>query len=202
MSLRSLLQNLSPPAVSRTLRLSLRARRLLMQTTAFAHLLGGLGPRAFSPVVELESSSPLINGVARCRDSSSISEVPYHCHMQGKQYKTPHHKKYLTKIPTYWKMVSYLLIKEGQLSHKYAIMSSVELMNLLSKGSKESLPKYRSTIWKNVLVPSCSILLLMVLILETEAQEFFNMLEQGPVDPCIPKRPIRFKLSVRTENPL
>ena len=26
---------------------------LLMQTTAFAHLLGGLGPRAFGPVVEL-----------------------------------------------------------------------------------------------------------------------------------------------------
>ena len=40
-----------------------------------------------------------INGVARCRDSSSISEVPFHCHMQGKQYKPPHHKKYLTKIP-------------------------------------------------------------------------------------------------------
>ena len=59
-----------------------------------------------------------INGVARCRDSSSISKVPYHCHMQGKQYKTPHHKKCLTKIPTYWKMVSYPLIKEGQLSHK------------------------------------------------------------------------------------
>ena len=30
-----------------------------------------------------------VNGVARCRDSSSISEVPYHCHMQGKSYKTP-----------------------------------------------------------------------------------------------------------------
>ena len=32
-------------------------------------------------------------------------------------------------------------------------------MNLLSKGSNESLPKYRSTIWKNGLVPPCSILL-------------------------------------------
>ena len=30
-----------------------------------------------------------INGITRCRDSSSISEVPYHCHMQGKQYKNP-----------------------------------------------------------------------------------------------------------------
>ena len=63
------------------------------------------------------------------------------------------------KIPTYWKMVSYSLIKEGQLSHKYAIASPVEPMNLLSKGSNESLPKYRSTIWKNGLVPPCSILL-------------------------------------------
>ena len=34
------------------------------------------------------------------------SEVPYHCHMQGEPYKTPRHKKYLTKIPTYCKMVS------------------------------------------------------------------------------------------------
>ena len=60
------------------------------------------------------------NGVARCRDSRSPSEVPYHCHMLGKQYKPPppRHKKYLTKVPTYWKMVSYPLIKEGQLSHK------------------------------------------------------------------------------------
>ena len=56
-------------------------------------------------------------------------------------------------------MVSYPLIKEGQLSHEYAITSSVEPMNLLSKGSNESLPKYRSTIWRNGLVPPCSILL-------------------------------------------
>ena len=56
-------------------------------------------------------------------------------------------------------MVSYPL-KEGQLSHKYAIASPVEPMNLLSKGSNESLPKYQSTIWKNGLVPPCSILLL------------------------------------------
>ena len=39
-------------------------------------------------------------------------------------------------------MVSYPLIKEGQLSRKYAIASLVETMNLLSKGSKELLPKY------------------------------------------------------------
>ena len=57
-------------------------------------------------------------------------------------------------------MVSYPLIKEGQLSHKYAIVSSVEPMNLLSKGSNKLLPKYLSTIWKNGLLPPCSILLL------------------------------------------
>ena len=56
-------------------------------------------------------------------------------------------------------MVSYPLIKEGQLSHKYAIASPVEPMNLLSKGSNDLLPKYRSTKWKNGLVPPCSILL-------------------------------------------
>ena len=37
-------------------------------------------------------------------------------------------------------MVSYPLIKEGQLSHKCTIASPVESMNLLSKGSNESLP--------------------------------------------------------------
>ena len=62
------------------------------------------------------------NGVARCRDSRSPSEVPYHCHMQEKQHNPPRHKKYLTKIPTYWKMSQYPLIKEGQLSHKYAFL--------------------------------------------------------------------------------
>ena len=54
-------------------------------------------------------------------------------------------------------MVLYPLIKEGQLSHKYAIASPVEPMNLLSKGSNELLPKYQSTIWKNGLLPSCSV---------------------------------------------
>ena len=125
----SLLQNLTPPAMSRTLHLLLRAHRLLTQTTAFTHLLGGLGPQAFGPAVELGIPIPSnqrrlmfaysnINGVAWCRDSHSPSKVPYHYHMQGKQYKTPCHKKYLTKIPSYWKMASYPLIKEGQLSHK------------------------------------------------------------------------------------
>ena len=40
------------------------------------------------------------------------------------------------------KMSWYPLNKEGQLSHKYAIASPVEPMNLLSKGSNELLPKY------------------------------------------------------------
>ena len=120
MSFRSLLQNLTPPAVSRTLRLSLRARRLLMQTTAFAHLLSGLGPQAFGPAVELGIPIPSDQWRRLVPAFPLPSEVPYHCHMQGKQYKTPHHKKYLTKIPTYWKMSWYPLIKESQLSHKYA----------------------------------------------------------------------------------
>ena len=83
---------------------------LAQETTAFAHLLSGLGPRAFSPAVELGIPIPSnqcllmfayanTNGVARCWDSRSPSEVPYHCHMQGEPYKTPHHKKNLTKIP-------------------------------------------------------------------------------------------------------
>ena len=41
------------------LHLSLRARRLLTQTTAFAHLLSGLGPWAFGPVVDLEFPIPV-----------------------------------------------------------------------------------------------------------------------------------------------
>ena len=48
----------------------------------------------------------------------------------------PHHG-YLHKL----KKVSWCpLIKEGHLSHKYAIASPVEPMNLLSKGPNESLP--------------------------------------------------------------
>ena len=68
-------------------------------------------------------------------------EVP---HKNSHQRKTSQKLQtiVLIKIPTYWKMVSYPLIKEGQLSHKYAIAIPVEPMNLLSKGSNESLPKY------------------------------------------------------------
>ena len=68
-------------------------------------------------------------------------------------------------------MVSYPLIKEGQLSHKNAIASPVEPMNLLSKGSDELLPKYRFTKWKNGLVPPCSILLVVIQVLEPVACE-------------------------------
>ena len=42
MLLRSLLRNLNPPAVGRSLCLSLRASSLLTQTTAFTHLHAGL----------------------------------------------------------------------------------------------------------------------------------------------------------------
>ena len=85
---------------------------LAQETTAFAHLLGVLCPRACGPAVELGIPIPSdqrswmfayakINGIARCRDSHSLSEVPYHCHMQGEPYKTPRHKKTHTKIPKY-----------------------------------------------------------------------------------------------------
>ena len=73
---------------------------LAQETTAFAHLLCVLCPRACGPAAlrwSWESPSPPIN--ADCRDSCSPSEVPYHCHMQGEPYKTPCHKKSHTKIP-------------------------------------------------------------------------------------------------------
>ena len=60
------------------------------------------------------------------------------------------HRGCLLKVK---KVSWYPLIIEGQQSHKYAIASPVEQMNLLSKVSNESLPKYRSTIWKNVSYP-------------------------------------------------
>ena len=97
--LRSLLRNFAPAAVSRSLRLSLGARRLLAQTTAFAHLLGGLGARAFGPAVELESPSPFSLGArcllaqttafARCRDSSSNSVVHTIVIYKGSSIKPP-----------------------------------------------------------------------------------------------------------------
>ena len=95
---------------------------LAQETTAFAHLLGVLCPRACGSAVELGIPIPSdqrswmfahanINGVARCQDSHSPSEVPCHCHMQGEPYKTPATTSptqkyqsivtqiYLTKIP-------------------------------------------------------------------------------------------------------
>ena len=66
---------------------------------AFAHLLGGLCPRACSPAVELGIPIPSDQLIAQCRDSCSPSKVPYHCHLQGEPYKTPFHKKSDTKIP-------------------------------------------------------------------------------------------------------
>ena len=73
----------------------------------------------------------------------SISNKAINMHSRGPTeqhfYVWEPHRGYLHKV----KKVSWCpLIKEGQLSHKYAIASSVEPMNLLSKGSNESLPKY------------------------------------------------------------
>ena len=68
-----------------------------------------------------------------------------------------HHKKYLTKIPIYWKMVSYPLIKEGQWSHKYAFLSASGV-TLLCLGA--SLKRVNGAIiLENGLVAPCSILL-------------------------------------------
>ena len=68
------------------------------------------------------------------------------------------HKKYLTKIPTYWKMVSYPLINEGQLSYKYVLLRASGAM-LLRLGA--SLKRVNGAIiLENGLVPPCSILLL------------------------------------------
>ena len=67
------------------------------------------------------------------------------------------HKKSHTKIPTYWKMVSYPLIKEGQLSHKYAFLRASGA-TLLCLGA--SLKRVNGAIiLENVPVPPCSILL-------------------------------------------
>ena len=71
---------------------------LAQETMAFAQLLSGLGPWAFSPGVELGIPIPFdqcclmfayanINGVARCCYSCSPNKVPYHCHIQGEPLK-------------------------------------------------------------------------------------------------------------------
>ena len=151
-------------------RFSLGARSLLAQTMAFAHLLWTY-PRGLWPCgwrrnpYPLQSMASLGAGISSTLAWSIPLSHAWRCILVphiGKWSSTPSAKvpqNILTKILTYWKMVSYPLIKEGQLSHKYAIASYVEPMNLLSKGSNKSLPKYRSTIWKNGLVPPCSILL-------------------------------------------
>ena len=76
---------------------------LAQETTAFAHLLGGL-VLGLRPCSGAGNPHPLrsmlidvcvmfaytnINGVAQCQDSRSPSKVPYHCHMQENNIKPP-----------------------------------------------------------------------------------------------------------------
>ena len=88
-----------------------------------------LGPVALSYLEELESPSPPINGVTRCRDSSSNSW----CHINDqcmvlnpstiyrKMVSYPHMSKSHIKIPHIGKWSrTPLLLKKGQRSHKYA----------------------------------------------------------------------------------
>ena len=75
-------------------------------------------------------------------------------------------------------MVSYPLIKEGQLSHKYAIVSPVEPMNLLSEGSNESLPEIDPPYGKMVSYPHANKLLQKCVIFN----EAINMHSRGPVE--------------------
>ena len=75
-------------------------------------------------------------------------------------------------------MVSYPLIKEGQLSHKYTIASPVESMNLLSKCSDESLPNIDPPYRKMVSYPHANKLLQKRVIFN----EAINMHTRGPAE--------------------
>ena len=98
--------------------------------------------------------------IGKCAGTPMLSNCSKNMHSRGPTEQhlcaLEPHRGCLLKVK---KVSWYPLIIEGQQSHKYAIASPVEPMNLLSKVSNESLPKYRSTIWKNGLVPPCSILL-------------------------------------------
>ena len=95
---------------------------LAQETTAFAHLLGGLGRGAGNPHPLLTT---LID-VCLCKHQwrhlvpgfpASISEVPYYCHMQGEPYKTP-----ATRSPTQ-KYQS--IVTQKFTSQKYHILENV-----------------------------------------------------------------------------
>ena len=108
--LRSLLRNLAPSTMRRSLCLSLGACHLLKQTTAFTHLHTGLYPRACGLAVELESPSPPINADRCLLKQTSMASlgagipapiawtIPL-SYARETISNPPHHKKYLTKIP-------------------------------------------------------------------------------------------------------
>ena len=87
--------------------------------------------------------------IGKCAGTPMLSNCSTNMHSRGPTEQhlcaLEPHRGCLLKVK---KVSWYPLIIEGQQSHKYAITSPVEPMNLLSKDSNESLPKYRSTIWK------------------------------------------------------
>ena len=105
--------------MSRTLRLSLETRRFsCLRKKRRISLICSVS-YVLRPVAlqwSWESPSPLINADWCLLTQTSmaslgagiLTQVPYHCHMQGKQYKPPRHKKYLTKIPKYSNAKIYL----------------------------------------------------------------------------------------------
>ena len=98
MSLRSLLKNLTPPAVSRTLRVSLgacrfsclRKKRRLSLICSVSYVLGPATLRW-----SWESPSPPINGVTRCQDSRSLARYHTIVICKGNHIKPP-----ATRSPT------------------------------------------------------------------------------------------------------
>ena len=102
--------------------------------------------------------------------------------MQGEPYKTPATRSPISKkphkIPTYWKMFWYPLIKEGQLSHKYAIMSLwsqlICFQKVLMNRCQNIDPSYRKL---------CSYLHAIKLLQKFAiSNEAINMHSRGPVE--------------------
>ena len=118
---------LAPPTMSRSLRSELvvfssvrkKQRLSLLCSAAYS-------PRAASGPVGIGDSHPLQSMLIdvclrRHQWRCSVPESPIPIARSNTIVLCKgNHIKIPMKIPTYWKMVSYPLIKEGQLSHKYA----------------------------------------------------------------------------------
>ena len=99
---------------------------LKQETTAFALLLGGLCPRACALLTQTSMAS-LGAGIPAPLARYHTIVICKGNHIKPPATRSPIQRfpsaKNLVKIPTYWKMFWYPLIKEGQLSHKYTIAS-------------------------------------------------------------------------------